>query len=112
MLFGFLAVWSEFVIALTVTSTAAAQTLPVGISTLITQFLTLLGEMAAIAVVYLLPVLTVTDLCQRGLFKGLMSGGRAAMFQHLVTTHFCLTTFDRLDIAKNWGAMLDRPHHR
>ena len=72
MLFGFLAVWSEFVIALTLTP--AAQTLPVGISTLITQFQTLWGEMVAVAVVYLLPVLAVTVLCQRSLIKGLMSG--------------------------------------
>jgi multiple sugar transport system permease protein len=73
-LFGFLVSWNEFVIALTITRTPAAQTMPVGISTLVTQFQTLWGEMMAVAAVYLLPVLAVTLLTQRGLVKGLMSG--------------------------------------
>jgi multiple sugar transport system permease protein len=74
VLFGFLVAWNEFVIALTITRTPAAQTTPVGISTLITQFQTLWGEMMAVAAVYLLPVLVVTVLSQRGLVKGLMAG--------------------------------------
>lgn len=74
VLFGFLVAWNEFVIALTITRTPAAQTMPVGISTLITQFQTLWGEMMAVAAVYLLPVLVVTVLAQRGLVRGLMSG--------------------------------------
>lgn len=73
-LFGFLVSWNEFVIALTITRTPAAQTMPVGISTLVTQFQTLWGEMMAVAAVYLLPVLAVTLLTQRGLVRGLMSG--------------------------------------
>ena len=56
-LFGFLVAWNEFVIALTLTRTPAGQTLPVGISTLITQFQTLWGQMMAVAAIYLLPVL-------------------------------------------------------
>ncbi len=74
ILFGFLFAWNEFVIALTITRTPAAQTMPVGISTLITQFQTLWGEMMAVAAIYLLPVLAVTVLAQRGLVTGLMSG--------------------------------------
>jgi multiple sugar transport system permease protein len=74
VLFGFLVAWNEFVIALTITRTPAAQTMPVGISTLITQFQTLWGEMMAVAAVYLLPVLVVTVLSQRGIVKGLMAG--------------------------------------
>ena len=74
VLFGFLVAWNEFVIALTLTRTPAAQTMPVGISALITQFQTLWGEMMAVAAIYLLPVLAVTLLMQRGLVKGLMSG--------------------------------------
>lgn len=74
VLFGFLVSWNEFVIALTITRTPAAQTMPVGISALITQFQTLWGEMMAVAAVYLLPVLAVTLLTQRGLVKGLMTG--------------------------------------
>jgi ABC-type glycerol-3-phosphate transport system permease component len=73
-LFGFLVAWNEFVIALTLTRTPASQTMPVGISTLITQFQTLWGEMMAVAAVYLVPVLAVTLLTQRGLVKGLMGG--------------------------------------
>jgi multiple sugar transport system permease protein len=73
-LFGFLVAWNEFVIALTLTRTPAGQTLPVGISTLITQFQTLWGQMMAVAAIYLLPVLVVTVITQRGLVRGLMSG--------------------------------------
>lgn len=73
-LFGFLVAWNEFLIALTLTRTPAGQTLPVGISTLITQFQTLWGQMMAVAAIYLLPVLAVTLLAQRGLVRGLMSG--------------------------------------
>lgn len=73
-LFGFLVAWNEFVIALTLTRTSAGQTMPVGISTLITQFQVLWGEMMAVATIYLLPVLVVTVITQRGLVSGLMSG--------------------------------------
>jgi multiple sugar transport system permease protein len=73
-LFGFLVAWNEFVIALTLTRTPAGQTLPVGISTLITQFQTLWGQMMAVAAIYLLPVLVMTIGTQRGLVRGLMSG--------------------------------------
>ncbi len=73
-LFGFLVAWNEFVIALTITRTPAAQTMPVGISTLITQFQTLWGEMMAVAAIYLLPVLAITVASQRGLVRGLMAG--------------------------------------
>ena len=73
-LFGFLVAWNEFVIALTLTRTPAGQTLPVGISTLITQFQTLWGQMMAVAAIYLLPLLVVTIVTQRGLVRGLMSG--------------------------------------
>ena len=74
VLFGFLVAWNEFIIALTLTRTPASQTMPVGISTLITQFQILWGEMMAVAAIYLLPVLAVTILSQRGLVSGLMSG--------------------------------------
>jgi ABC-type glycerol-3-phosphate transport system permease component len=74
ILFGFLVAWNEFIIALTLTRTPASQTMPVGISTLITQFQILWGEMMAVAAIYLLPVLAVTIAAQRGLVSGLMSG--------------------------------------
>lgn len=73
-LFGFLVAWNEFVIALTLTRTPAGQTMPVGISTLITQFQVLWGEMMAVAAIYLVPVFIVTVITQRGLVRGLMVG--------------------------------------
>lgn len=73
-LFGFLAAWNELVIALSLTRTPHAQTMPVGISGYITQFQTLWGDMTAAAVVYLLPVLVLTLLCQRGIISGLTAG--------------------------------------
>jgi multiple sugar transport system permease protein len=73
-LFGFLAAWNEFVIALSLTRTPDAQTMPVGIASFITQFQTVWGQMTAASVVYLVPVLVVTLLAQRGIISGLMSG--------------------------------------
>ena len=73
-LFGFLVAWNEFVLALTLTRTPAGQTMPVGISTLITQFQILWGEMMAVACIYLIPVFAVTVMTQRGLVRGLMIG--------------------------------------
>jgi multiple sugar transport system permease protein len=73
-LFGFLVAWNEFVIALTLTRTPNGQTMPVGISTLITQFQVLWGEMMAVAAIYLIPVFVVTLITQRGLVRGLMTG--------------------------------------
>ncbi|WP_454050071.1 carbohydrate ABC transporter permease [Cellulomonas sp. Marseille-Q8402] len=73
-LFGFLAAWNELVIALSLTRTPDAQTMPVGIAGYITQFQTLWGDMTAAAVVYLLPVLVLTLLCQRGIISGLTAG--------------------------------------
>lgn len=73
-LFGFLAAWNEFVIALSLTKTPDAQTMPVGIASYITQFQTIWGQMTAASVVYLLPVLIVTLIAQRGIISGLMSG--------------------------------------
>ena len=73
-LFGFLAAWNEFVIALSLTRTPDAQTMPVGIASYITQFQTLWGDMTAASVVYLVPVLVLTLLCQRGIISGLTAG--------------------------------------
>jgi multiple sugar transport system permease protein len=66
---GFLVAWNEFVIALTLTRTPQGQTLPVRISTLITQF-----QMMAVAAIHPLPLLAVTVIAQRELIRGLMSG--------------------------------------
>lgn len=73
-LFGFLAAWNEFVIALSLTRTPEAQTMPVGIASYITQFQTVWGQMTAASVMYLVPVLVITIIAQRGIISGLMSG--------------------------------------
>lgn len=73
-LFGFLAAWNEFVIALSLTRTPTAMTMPVGIAGYITQFQTMWGDMTAASVLYLLPVLAVTVLSQRGIIAGLTAG--------------------------------------
>ncbi|WP_217376184.1 carbohydrate ABC transporter permease [Paenarthrobacter ureafaciens] len=73
-LFGFLAAWNEFVIALSLTRTPDAQTMPVGIASYITQFQTVWGQMTAASVIYLVPVLVITIIAQRGIISGLMSG--------------------------------------
>jgi multiple sugar transport system permease protein len=73
-LFGFLAAWNEFVIALSLTRTPEAQTMPVGIASYITQFQTVWGQMTAASVIYLVPVLVITIIAQRGIISGLMSG--------------------------------------
>lgn len=73
-LFGFLSAWNEFVIALTLTSTPEAQTMPVGVASYVTQFQTLWGQMTAASVLYLVPVLVLTVLAQRHIISGLMSG--------------------------------------
>jgi len=73
-LFGFLSAWNEFVIALTLTSTSRAQTMPVGIASYVTQFQTLWGQMTAASVLYLVPVLIATLFAQRHIISGLMSG--------------------------------------
>jgi multiple sugar transport system permease protein len=75
-LFGFLIAWNEFLIALTLTRTPAGQTMPVGISTLITQFQVQWGDMMAVAAIYLLPALVVTVVAQQGLVRGLMGGAQ------------------------------------
>jgi multiple sugar transport system permease protein len=74
-LFGFLAAWNEFVLALALTRTPAAETLPVGLAGFVTQFQTFWGQMTAASVIYLAPVLVVTVLAQRGLVRGLTAGG-------------------------------------
>ena len=73
-LFGFLSAWNEFVIALTVTRTPAAATMPVGIASFVTQFQTFWGQMTAAAALYLLPVLALTIVAQRGIVQGLTVG--------------------------------------
>jgi multiple sugar transport system permease protein len=73
-LFGFLTAWNEFVIALTVTRTTEAATMPIGIASYITAFQSFWGQMAAASALYLVPVLVITMVAQRGIVQGLTAG--------------------------------------
>lgn len=74
VMFGFLGAWNEFILALTLTRSPAAATMPVGIAGFVTTFQTFWGPMTASAVIYTIPVLLVTIIAQRGIVRGLVSG--------------------------------------
>jgi ABC-type glycerol-3-phosphate transport system permease component len=74
-IFAFLVAWNEFMFALTLTRTADAQTMPVGIAGYVTIFQTFWGKMAATSVLYIIPVVLFTIVAQKGLIKGLTAGG-------------------------------------
>jgi multiple sugar transport system permease protein len=66
--------WSEFLFALILTATPAAQTFPVGVSALVTQFLIIWNEMAAAGVVALIVPLLLLVLARRYILTGLTFG--------------------------------------
>jgi multiple sugar transport system permease protein len=72
---GFINAWNEFLFSLALTRTPAAQTVPVGLAGAITSEGFKFGPMTAGATLYVLPVLAFTFLAQRGLVKGLATGG-------------------------------------
>jgi multiple sugar transport system permease protein len=74
VMFGFLASWNEFILALSLTRTPIAATMPVGIAGYVTNFRTFWGPMTAAATVYTIPVLIVTVFAQRGIVRGLLGG--------------------------------------
>jgi len=75
-LFNFLGSWNEFMMASTIVRTDQMFTMPVGIRmlSLMQQQRTFWGIIMANAVVYILPVLVVTFLTQKGLIKGITAG--------------------------------------
>jgi len=73
-LFGFLVAWNEFIFALTLTRTTAAQTIPVGIAGYVTAFQTFWGQMTAMATLYVIPAMLFTVFAQKGLIRGLTAG--------------------------------------
>jgi ABC-type glycerol-3-phosphate transport system permease component len=73
-LFSFLISWNEFMLASTLTRTADAQTMPVGIASFVTTFQTYWGKLTANGMLYILPVMLFTLLAQKGLIKGLTAG--------------------------------------
>ena len=67
-------IYNDFLIALTMTSTPDAQTVTVGVSTLIGKIQIQWGPMAAAGVVGALPIITFALLVQRHFVRGLTLG--------------------------------------
>ncbi len=74
-IFSFLLAWNEFIYALILTRSNAAQTIPVVVSGWISIFQILWGKMTAAAGLYVLPALVFVSLVQKGMLKGLVHGG-------------------------------------
>jgi multiple sugar transport system permease protein len=73
-IFAVIATYNEFIIALTLTSTPSAQTVPVGVSTLIGKIQIEWGPMAAAGVVGAVPIVLFALLVQRHFVRGLTLG--------------------------------------
>ena len=73
-IFTVIATYNDFIIALTMTSTPDAQTIPVGVSTLIGKIEIQWGPMAAAGVVGALPIVIFALIVQRNFVRGLTLG--------------------------------------
>jgi len=73
-IFAVIATYNDFIIALTVTSTPSAETVPVGVSTLIGKIQIEWGPMAAAGVVGALPIVIFAVVVQRHFVRGLTLG--------------------------------------
>ena len=73
-IFSVITTYNDFIIALTLTSTPAAQTIPVGVSTLIGKIEIQWGPMAAAGVVGALPIVIFALVVQRNFVRGLTLG--------------------------------------
>jgi len=73
-IFAVIATYNDFIIALTLTSTPTAQTVPVGVSTLIGKIQIEWGPMAAAGVVGALPIILFALIVQRHFVRGLTLG--------------------------------------
>ena len=73
-IFTVIATYNDFIIALTMTSTPDAQTIPVGVSTLIGKIEIQWGPMAAAGVVGALPIVIFALIVQRNFVRGLTFG--------------------------------------
>ncbi len=73
-IFVVVATYNEFLIALTLTGSPDAQTIPVGISTLIGKTQVDWGPMAAAGVIGVLPILVFAAIAQRQIVRGLTMG--------------------------------------
>ncbi|HEX5260428.1 MAG TPA: carbohydrate ABC transporter permease [Gaiellales bacterium] len=73
-IFSVIATYNDFLIALSLTSTPAAQTVPVGVSTLIGKIQIQIGPMAAAGVIGALPIVIFALIVQRHFVRGLTLG--------------------------------------
>jgi len=73
-IFSVIVTYNDFLIALTLTSTPDAQTVPVGVSTLIGKIQIEWGPMAAAGVIGALPIMIFAILVQRHFVRGLTLG--------------------------------------
>jgi multiple sugar transport system permease protein len=73
-IFSVIATYNDFLIALSLTATPAAQTVPVGVSTLIGKIQIQVGPMAAAGVVGALPIVIFALIVQRHFVRGLTLG--------------------------------------
>ena len=73
-IFAVIATYNDFIIALTLTSTPSAETVPVGVSTLIGKIQIEWGPMAAAGVVGAVPIILFALLVQRHFVRGLTLG--------------------------------------
>jgi len=73
-IFSVITTYNDFIIALTLTSTPDAQTIPVGVSTLIGKIEIQWGPMAAAGVVGALPIVIFALVVQRNFVRGLTLG--------------------------------------
>jgi multiple sugar transport system permease protein len=73
-IFAVILTYNEFLLALSFTSTAASQTVTVGVSTLIGKIQIEWGPMAAAGVIGVVPIIVFTLLVQRHFVRGLTLG--------------------------------------
>jgi multiple sugar transport system permease protein len=73
-IFAVIVTYNEFLIALVLTSTPTAQTVPVGASTLIGRISIDVGAMAAAGIVAAIPIMVFAVIVQRHLVRGLTLG--------------------------------------
>ncbi|MBA2447774.1 MAG: carbohydrate ABC transporter permease [Chloroflexi bacterium] len=71
---AFMVSWNEFLFAVTLTSSAQAQTIPVGLSLQVQEYVIRYGEMSAGAVIATVPAILFVALGQRRLVQGLTFG--------------------------------------
>lgn len=73
-LMAFLFSWNEFMFALSLTSTAKAQTLTIGVAGYVTSFQMFWGAMSATGILFMIPAFILTFLFQKDLVKGMTAG--------------------------------------